>query len=108
MARDAAAQVADPLKDFVAGKEEGGEQAPYLRVVHGRVFVGDLFEHSLVVVKHVVLLIVVSDMNIGPQAYHTFVGGYHLIEDAEDRRLSGAVVADQSYMFSSADLEGDP
>ena len=99
--------LADLLEDFFAGKEEGGEQAPDLGVGHGRIFVGDLFEHGLFVVQHMVFLVVVADVDIGPETDHARVGGDHFIEDPKDRGFSGAVVADQRHVFAAPDLERD-
>ena len=103
----AAAQVADPLEDLFTGKEEGGEQAPDLRVGHGRVFIGDFLENGIVIVENMVLLVVVTDVDVSTQPDHSPVRSNDFIEDTQDRGLAGPVVADQRHVFTAADLEGD-
>ena len=103
----AAAQIADPLEDFLACEEEGSQKAADLCVVHGRVLVGDLLEHGLIVVQYMMLLVVVADVNICPQTDHALVRRDLLVEDTQDRGLSGAVVSDQGDVFPPTDLEGE-
>ena len=61
----AAAQIADALKDIVAGEEKCRQHISDLRVVHIRVGVLQLVKERLVHVQNLVFLIVVTDMHLG-------------------------------------------
>ena len=53
------------------------------------------------------LLVVVSDLDLGAQSEGAFVGGGHLIQYLEQRRLSCSVISDHRHMFSTLDLKAD-
>ena len=102
-----AGELADQLEDVVAGEEEGGQKVPHLGVGHGRIGVGNLFKDRVAIVEDVVLLVIVSDVDIGAQADMALVLPQKTVQDLQDGGLARSVVADQGDMFAAADVEAE-
>ena len=57
--------------------------------------------------EYMVFLIIVSDLYFGSKGKGTGVCLLHLIEDLKERRLSGAIIADDRHVLPSFDLKAD-
>ena len=53
------------------------------------------------------LLIVVADMNLASKLHAACIRALQFIDNLEDGRLSGAIVADDRYLFTSVNLKTD-
>ena len=56
------------FEHIVSCKEEGGKEIADLGVGHGGEGIGDLFKDRITVVEDLLLLIIITDMDIGTQA----------------------------------------
>ncbi len=65
------------LEHIVPGKEKGRQDIADLGIVHGGVGVLDLVKQGLLHVEHLVLLVVVADVDLGAQADLAGVRGQH-------------------------------
>ena len=60
-----ATQITDTLEHILTGEEESRQYIADLGIVQVRIIVRDLFKQCLLAVEHVMLLIVIADLNIG-------------------------------------------
>ena len=102
-----AAERPDLLENVVTCKEKGGEGIADLRVRKGRIVVRDLLEKSLVHMQHMMLLIVVADLDIGAQPDLAVIRGEQLVDDLQDRGLAGSVIPDDGYVLALFDVHGE-
>ena len=65
----AATQITDTLENILPGEEESRQHIADLGIVQVRIIVRDLFKQCLLAVEHVMLLIVIADLNIGTDVY---------------------------------------
>ena len=101
----AAREFSDQFEHIVSCKEEGGKEIADLGVGHGGEGIGDLFKDRIAVVEDLLLLIIITDMDIGTQADVAGVLPQDPVQDLENGCLAGAVIPDQGYMLSPADME---
>ena len=69
----AAGELRDSFEHIVAGEKKSGQGASNRCIIQIRVSVGNLFKQCLFRVQHVMLLIVITDMNLGAQGKGTAV-----------------------------------
>ena len=69
--------------------------------------IGDFLEHSVGIVQNVMLLIIVSDMDIGAEANRSGIGSNLTDDDFQKRRLSGTVAANDCNVFAAKKIKGD-
>ena len=56
-------------------------------------------------VKHLMLLIIIADMDLGADFDFSLIGGEETVDDFQDRSFAGSVIADNSDALPAADIE---
>ncbi len=74
-------RVPDPLKHVVPGEQERRQRTSDLGVGHSRVGVGDLLKQRLFHVQHLMILIIIADVDSGTQDDLTGIRLHETVDD---------------------------
>ena len=94
-----AAEFGNLFENIILRKKKCGKDIADLCIGHSRVIILQLFKDRFFSVEYLMCLIVVADVYICSEPDGTAIGIYQIVDDLQDRRFAGAVIANDGNTF---------